>query len=237
MGDNGAGTAAAQLAEIDLLRRRVLSVVGHELRTPVTTLRGLVEVLDEVGGDPDRTIEVHAALRRAARRVEALLDDALVALGVSTALPVGDPSPTPVAAAVTEAWQSLDTAALPPSIVGDAVALAHPRGLRTALRAVLDNATKYGAADAEPIAVRIDGAADEVVVEVADRGQGVPDAEAGLLFEPFFRTERAVMSAAGLGLGLAVTRRLIEHDGGSVDLQTSEGHGTVVAIRLPRAAA
>lgn len=66
-----------------MLRRRVLNVVGHELRTPVTTLRGPADALEGAGTDTER-VQLADALVRSARRLESLVDDLLVAMGVTT---------------------------------------------------------------------------------------------------------------------------------------------------------
>lgn len=236
------GDAEVLRARVDLLRRRVLNVVGHELRTPMTTLQGLVGLLGTTD-DPVATAEVHAAIQRATNRMAALIEDALVATGVATSLPVGDPEPTPVAATAAAAWDALEHQGPPPAQEGDAVVLAHPSGLRGALRAVLDNAAKYGSTgggkgdDGITVRVNDDPPSGDVLIEVIDHGAGIPPAEADLLFEPFFRGERAVMRGAGLGLGLAVARALVEHDGGAVDVHSRDGDGTTTTIRLPAAGA
>ncbi len=219
-----------QRATVDLLRRRVLNVVGHELRTPVTTLRGLAELLGR-SGDPAAEAELHDAIRRTARRTEALLDDLLVATGVSTALPVGDPVATAVAATARTAWEELDGD--PPgdlAVVGDAVVLAPPGVLRRLLGALLDNAARYGA---PPVEVRATQDGEHVVVVVSDRGPGIPAAELPLVTEPFFRGERAVLTHHSLGLGLAVVQALVAHDEGEVQVRNREGGGVEVELRLP----
>ena len=227
MGD-GEDALERAAAEVDLLRRRVLNVVGHELRTPITTLRGLAELLGTTPDDPVKTVAVRDAIQRSARRIEGLLDDALVALGVTTALPVGAPQPTAVVGVVEEAWRAVDGGEL--DVEGSAVALVHPDGFRRALTCVLDNAHKYGA----EVTVDIGEGNEGVVVTVADRGAGIAAGEEGLLFEPFFRGERAVMTAPGLGLGLTVARRLLEHDGGGIDLRPGPDAGAVATLRVPR---
>lgn len=215
-------------AEVDLLRRRVLNVVGHELRTPITTLRGLAELLGTTPDDPVKTAAVRDAIQRSARRIEGLLDDALVALGVSTALPVGDAEPTPVAGVLAEAWHGVADGDL--VVEGTATALVHPDGFRRALACLLDNARKYGG----DVRVAVSEQHGHAVVVVADAGPGIAAGEEDLLFEPFFRGERAVMTAPGLGLGLTVAQRLLEHDGGSVALGPHEGGGAAATVRVPR---
>jgi signal transduction histidine kinase len=215
-------------AEVDLLRRRVLNVVGHELRTPITTLRGLAELLGTTPDEPAKTAAVRDAIQRSARRIEHLVDDALVALGVTTAMPVGTAQPTPVVAVIHEAWEAVGDGEL--DIEGTATALVHPDGFRRALACVLDNARKYG----ELVHVEVAERNGHAVVTVLDEGPGLTEGEGALLFEPFFRGERAVMTAPGLGLGLTVARRLLEHDGGTVEVGAGVGGGAAATVRVPR---
>ena len=225
------GELDVERAAVDLLRRRVLNVVGHELRTPITTLRGLAESLGTTG-DPEAELAVHDALRRTARRTEALLDDLLLATGVSTALPVGAVDAQHVAPAAREAWAQLDPGG-ELTVAGDGVVLAVDGTLERMLIAVLDNAAKYGEA---PVEVTITTLGANVHVVVADRGPGVPAAELALVTEPFFRGERAVLGHHSLGLGLAVARSLVEHLDGAIDVRTREGGGVEVDLRLPSVA-
>jgi len=218
----------AARADVDLLRRRVLNVVGHELRTPITTLRGLAELLGTTPDEPEKTAAVRDAIQRSARRIEHLVDDALVALGVTTAMPVGSVHPTAVAAVVTEAWETVGQGDL--VVEGNATALVHPDGFRRALACVLDNANKYG----ERVHVQVAEQNGHAIVTVLDEGPGLTAGEDALLFEPFFRGERAVMTAPGLGLGLAVARRLLEHDGGTVEVGAADGGGAAATVRVPR---
>lgn len=224
------GELAAERAEVDLLRRRVINVVGHELRTPITTLRGLAELLGNEH-DPAAQAELHGAIVRIARRAEALLDDLLVATSVDTALPVGDQAPVAVAELVHDAWAQLDADG-ELRVEGDAMALARPGVVRRAVSALLENAARYGEA---PVSVTITEAGGDAVIVVADRGPGVPSSELALLTEPFFRGERAVLTHHSLGLGLAVVRALADQHDGHVEVRNREGGGFEVELRLPAA--
>src|SRR5258706_7445207 len=81
------------LDELDAIRRRVVNVVGHALRTPVTTMVGMANALEATEDGPTRAMLVDR-LARNASRVERLLDDLLLAAGVSTAAPAGDATVT-----------------------------------------------------------------------------------------------------------------------------------------------
>jgi signal transduction histidine kinase len=227
----GAGAAPARTeAELDLVRRRVLNVVGHALRTPVTTLAGMAREL-AASDDAATRAELAAAVERNAQVVERLLDDLLLASGVTTTLPVGEPRPSDVAAVARAAWHELSTTELDLVVDGDVSVATRPGVLERILGAVLDNASKYGDG---AVVVRARRQDERVVVEIRTGGEPPAPDEIGLLFEPFYRSERAVMASAGLGVGLTVARVLARQHGGDVTLDVS-GPETVTRVELPAA--
>lgn len=202
---------------LDLLRRRVLNVVGHELRTPVTTLRGLAESL-AAATDDDVRVQLTGALVRSAARLEGLVDQLLLAAGVHTASPVGAAVEVELERALRDAgWEAL--------VDGRGCALARPEAIRQVLAPIVDNASRHGA----PVMARIgDG-----VVEVESAGDELPAGEVDLACEAFFRGERAVMTTPGLGLGLSVARTVARIEGGDVTVRPRDGGGIVVRVDLP----
>jgi len=136
--------SVATASDLDLLRRRVVNVVGHELRTPVTTVRGLAESLAAATDEGTRR-ELTTALVRSAARLERLVDDLLLASGVLTASPVGDAVEVDLAAAVREAgW--------PAAVEGSATIRARVESVARILEPIVDNARRHG----EPIEIRIE---------------------------------------------------------------------------------
>jgi signal transduction histidine kinase len=221
------------MEEIDLLRRRVVNVVGHELRTPITTLCGLAEQIADAS--PDDVRELGPAIERNARRVERLLDDLLVAAEINTALPVGGSDVIEVVRCLTDSWAALGEEGDHLVLEGDAAArvLVHATSPERIFAHVLDNARKYGR---PPVRARVERTGDHV--DVAIHSFGEPPAENDLLlaFELFFRGERAVTTSPGLGIGLPVARALARHDGGEVTIE-AEADGVLVRVRLPAASA
>jgi two-component system phosphate regulon sensor histidine kinase PhoR len=217
---------AAAVSDVDLLRRRVLNVVGHELRTPVSTLSGLATALESCEDAVERQA-LSEAVARNARLLDHLVDDLLLAAGVTTVVPIGEPEPVDLVAVVHALWTGATA-----SVSGAATALARPDAVRRALSEVLDNATIHGAAPFSIAASVVDGRA---VVEIANGGAALSDDELALATELFFRGERAVTTKAGLGVGLAMARTLLQADGGDLTLAPREGGGIVARIELPAA--
>lgn len=217
-------------ADVEAVRRRVLNVIGHELRTPVTTLHGLAT---QVAGAEDlRAVRevLGPALMRNAARLERLLDDLLVAAGVSTALPVSAPSPQPLAGTARSLWREWTGEDLP--VRGDArlCGLAPDGTVEWALAHILDNAARYG--DTAP-QVTVERAGATAVISVEAPGVTPHPEEVRLACELFFRGEHAVTAGPGLGIGLTVVRALADAAGGAVTFAARPAGGTVTCLTLP----
>lgn len=229
-------------AEIDAIRRRVINVVGHALRTPITTLCGMALELasqatddDELANTPDSSAAravLADGVRRNARIVEQLLDDLLVASDVATALPVEDAVAVDIGAAGERAWGLLGD---PRPLVIDgppALAQAQAAAVDNVLTKLLDNAVRYGQGEVE---LRLGAREGYVRADVVSGGGALPtEEELALSIEPFYRGEHAVMAAAGLGIGLTVARALAEQAGGSLAIRVDDDR-FIATIELPAA--
>jgi K+-sensing histidine kinase KdpD len=221
-------------ADLDLLRRRLGNVLGHALRTPVATVRGLVGSIEPTGGDVVVHAEVLTALHRSAARLEELVDDLLLVSGIETVLPTGAPEPLAAVQVAHEVATGLDRP-LRLDTHGDldAVVEVPPDLLRWLLRAVLDNAARYGAG-----AARLDVAAGadrlRLTVTTGPAGAGATDHDLDHALEPFYRGEKAVLAdGARLGVGLTVAARLAGEVGGRVTVRRGEGDAFVTELELP----
>jgi signal transduction histidine kinase len=220
--------------DLEWVRSRVLHVVGHELRTPVTTIRGLTDALvaTEAGCEVEAHAEIVGALQRNARRLEGLVDDLLTAANVTTSLPVGDPRPIPLGETVRQAWTEVGRGSLALEDRDATKGLARPLSARRIVSHVLDNAAKYGT---PPVTVRVYVAGAVVRVDVDSPGAELPPEDLAYATEPFWRGERAVTTAPGLGLGLTVAETLAAHEGGGLLLKARDGGGLVTVLEFPAA--
>jgi K+-sensing histidine kinase KdpD len=215
-------------AELDAIRRRVVNVVGHALRTPVTTLCGMADELARRADDPEARAVLADGVRRNGRIVEQLLDDLLVASDVSTALPVAEPADIDLAARARDVWDGYgDARSL--AITGEGRAHAAPPVVEGALAKLLDNAHRYSDGAVE-VAVHADNG--RVVAEITSVGGLPSEAELPLCTEAFFRGEHAVMRSPGLGIGLTVARALAQHAGGDVVIAVA-GDRFIATLELP----
>ncbi|MEE8603355.1 sensor histidine kinase [Euzebya tangerina] len=220
--DIGASSTETGVEDLAAIRSRVINVVGHELRTPVTVIHGLAEQLARATELDAVTEEIAPALLRNTRRLTRLLDDLLVASGISTAVPTEDPAPVDLAALIAERWSGMSDRSL--ALGGDVQTMnLLPQSVVLALDAVLHNAAQYGTDTAVQVASTDRGAR----VTIASTGGRITDDELRLATQPFFRGEYAVTTRPGLGLGLAVADQVLRHIGGRLEL-SRDGQDTLV---------
>jgi signal transduction histidine kinase len=233
--------ALRRLAEAERARRDLVAAVSHDLRTPITSLRLLAEAIDDDVVDVDRrqeyltrmTTHVHALsamitdlfelsrleagdIRWTMQRVQL---DALVAETVDALRPHA------------EAGRVAVRAELDPTL---RAARAHPEQLQRVLFNLIQNAIRHTPPDGS-VLVRAECTDGEVQIEVADTGEGIPQADRDRVFDAFFRGGvQAARGDAGAGLGLAISRAIVEAHGGRIWLAGS-GPGTRVRFSVPRA--
>ncbi|MBX7191294.1 MAG: HAMP domain-containing histidine kinase [Sandaracinaceae bacterium] len=225
----------------DMVRseRELLANVSHELRTPLARLRVALDLAAE--GHTDALADVTADLQE----LEGIVDDVLLAFRFEkdkragrSGLPVGTLRETTIDELVSaiqrrfsarhpERALELDVAPELPNVLADASVL------RRAIDNLLDNAHKYSPDPRTPITLRARASGSRVELVVIDRGMGIEAADLPRIFEPFFRAERSrVRTAGGVGLGLALSRRIVEAHGGTIEASSEVGVGTTMTVRL-----
>ncbi|MGZ4246601.1 MAG: sensor histidine kinase [Solirubrobacteraceae bacterium] len=196
--------------------RRFVADASHELRNPLTALRGNAAYLARNGADP----RVLDELRADADRLSRLVDDLLVLAREDAAAPPGDPVRLDELAAALADEHVAVRADDPGWVNGDRGAL------ERALANLVDNARRHGP-EGEPIDVTVERVADRIVVAVTDRGPGIPPELVGRATERFWRGGSA-RADEGSGLGLALVRATAERHGGRLVIQ-----GSRFALELP----
>jgi signal transduction histidine kinase len=217
--------------------------VSHELRTPLTSIIGYVDLLRAGhGGDLDeKQDEMLDVVDRNAHRLLALIDD-IVTLDrlESGRLPL-EPAPLLVEHLVDRVVESVaplaaargqrlipDVRAASGEIVGDRVQL------ERVLLNLASNAVKFTPRGGS-IRLVADGDDGCATLTVIDTGMGIPEDEQPRIFTRFFRSSSARAQAVpGTGLGLVITRSIVEAHNGTIELVSAEGEGTVVTVTLPR---
>lgn len=227
--------ARAEVENLEALgreRRRMVSVIAHELRNPITTVLGISSELcrswDELGDEGRGLIEL---VRDEAEDVANIVEDLLAADSIERGSLQVDVVPSelgPILVSVLETSPLDDKVA---KISGNAWVLADPVRVRQILRNLVSNAVRYGG---DQIIVEVVAAADTVAIEVRDNGDGVPAADAETIFEPYRRASSGEHGTNSVGLGLSVTRQLARLMSGDVRYERCAGE-TVFRLRLPAA--
>ena len=228
---------AEALREADKLKDALLASLSHDLRTPLTTIKGLAHELQVLGDE--RTLIIEEQADRLNRLVTDLLDAARLdggALPLDIQLNAADDLLGAVVQHVSGRpdRNRLTVALEDPS----SLSLGHfdfVHSLRI-LGNLVDNALKYAPVDT-PVEVTAGVDNGEIVFRVADRGTGIPEAERDRMFTPFNRPARRAADAGSAGLGLSIALRLAEAQRGTLSYRDRHGGGAVFELRLPAAIA
>ena len=226
--------------QLDAVRRDFVANVNHELRTPVGALSLLADALGEET-DPEvihrLATRIGTEADRARRLIEDLLDFSRIETdeaGVREELSVAaviDAASQRVLALSEQVQVGVRIAPVDPSLtlVGD------PDQLVSALANLLDNALKYSDPGGPEVQVQTAASPDTIDVSVKDEGIGIPSKDLDRIFERFYRVDRArTRRTGGTGLGLAIVRHAATNHGGDVIVESTEGVGTTMTLRLPR---
>lgn len=214
-------------------QRAFVADAAHELRNPLTAIRGNIAYVDSASLTADEAAAISEA-RRDLGHLSALVERLLLLSKVDGATG-GDHRAdlSAIAGAVAAGATRRAAVALDLDLLRG-VQVAAPTELVEALvRDLVTNAAAYTESGFVRVAVRArDGIAE---LEVRDTGVGIPQAELPRVFDRFFRGAAARRLAPGSGLGLAIARRIAEAHGGSVEVLSADGGGTVARVRLPLA--
>ncbi len=230
-----------ELRRLEGVRRDFVANVSHELRTPLTAIRGFAETLrggDISSAEQNRQLEI---IQRHAERLSALIDELLEFSRIEARREALEAKPLNVATLLRSILRDLrprfEASAMTQQIEAPEAlfVLADRRALERVLLNLLDNALKYtGAGGAVRIGVRAQG--EQVTIEVADTGIGIPADELSRVFERFYRSDRArALAPGGAGLGLAIVSHLLRDMDGEISVHSTLGKGATFRLHLPRA--
>lgn len=240
-------TAASLQASADALRDsnavkdEFLGLVSHELRTPVTTIFGNARLLNDRGDRLDDAARRSMVDDIAADsdRLLAIIENLLLLTRLGAGMHI-DLEPQILDHIVARTVDSFRRRHPTRSVIlqqtrGHIVVDADRTALELVLENLLGNADKYSP-DSTDIEVALSVHDGESRLRVADRGIGIDPIEADQVFEPFYRGEEARSTANGVGIGLAVCRRVIEIQGGRIWVDARPDGGTEVTVAMPIAA-
>ncbi len=233
---------AEEVTRQDQLKSELLATVSHELRTPLTSIKGALSVL--LAEDPPAQ-EVraeflgiaHQNVERVMRLIGNFLNLTRIEAGQIGIAPRPLDLAEVLAAAVgrmrglaAERRVSLEVEAPP----GPLPLTGDPEMLESVFSNLLDNAVKFSPEGA-PVNVRIEADPRAITVRVRDRGPGIPPEEVARVFERFFRgSPAAAQRVPGTGLGLHISKAIVEAHGGRIGVESRVGEGSTFTVTLPR---
>jgi two-component system, OmpR family, sensor kinase len=237
MADRIEAAFAAQ-AESESRMRRFIADASHELRTPVTALKGYIDVIRRgAAHDPAALDAALESMAHEADRMRGLVLDLLTLARIDAQRPL-EPAPLDLREPVAEVLDE-GVPGMPEEITREldgapVVVMADRNAVVTIARNLLTNACKYAPGARQRWQTSIEDG--HGVLSVHDDGPGIPEADLPHLFERFYRGEKTrAREEGGSGLGLSIVQGLAQAQGGSVTVQSVEGMGTTFTVRLPLA--
>jgi signal transduction histidine kinase len=231
-----------RLRELDELKNMFIASATHDLKTPLTSIVGYAELLDEEVLD-DSARPMVATIVRSAKRLVAMIDDLLGAALVMSGELTLERSRVDVAAVLRDAVDAIEPVATSSGVTveltgaSSAIAFVDERRVQQILDNLLSNAVKYSP-DGGRVEVSCSVTGDDVTIAVSDSGIGIPSGEQERIFDRFFRASTArERGIEGTGLGLANARAFAEAHGGRLDAGSELGVGSTFTLVLPVEAA
>jgi two-component system phosphate regulon sensor histidine kinase PhoR len=234
-----------KLHRLERVRRDFVANVSHELKTPVTSIAGFVETLQDGALDDraaaERFLEI---IRRQAERLNAIVTDllSLARLEQETGSDRSSYEEAQLCSVLAEAIEATRDRAAKKGILlelecpEDCAFPAQPLLLSQAVVNLIDNAVTYSD-PGSPVLVRGRVAAEALTIQVVDRGIGIPREHLPRLFERFYRVDKSrSRSLGGTGLGLAIVKHVAQAHGGAVAVESEPGQGSTFTVTIPRPA-
>jgi two-component system sensor histidine kinase KdpD len=222
--------------ESERLRTLMIDSITHELRTPLTSIKGAATTLltGSVGEESSR--ELLCIIDEESDRLNKLVSEAVEMAQLDARQVKMHFEPVNLLSLIDRAKETCswvqDDHAVVMHVLGDLEIRADADLLEKAVCNLLENAAKYSKAGL-PITITAEKRGEWISVSVADRGMGIDPSEQGLIFERFYRARSDGKEIAGTGMGLPISRSIVEAHGGDITVTSQPGHGSVFTCRFP----
>ncbi len=235
---NELAQAYQKLAEEELTRREFLTNVAHELRTPLMAASGYLQILEKGMLSGDKLTEGLNTVSRNVAQIVSLVNDVLFLQEIELVLPeFQSVDMGAIAKAVANRYAQkaegqrvrlkVSGERNPPSVAGD------PKSLERALTALVDNAIKFSPRGGD-VEIRLNARGGHLNIAVEDHGIGIPPEIRPRIFDRFYHLEKSGDNLfSGLGIGLAITRQVIEQHHGKLEVESRPGRGSTFTMILP----
>lgn len=238
--------ANSHLTELDALKDDFIAVASHQLRSPLTAIKGYLSMLVEgdYGPVPDRQQVVVEQLKRSTNEVINLINDMLSVSRINAAKLELVTQPTVLSELIRDVAGELSPLALDKHLdlelslpeTDPAPVDVDPLRMRQVILNLVDNAIKY--TQVGTVGVTLTDDREAVTISVHDTGIGIPPEDQPKLFGKFYRARNARSRIVnGSGLGLFVAKEIVLRHGGTLQFESAEGSGTTFTVRLPHDAA
>ena len=228
-----------ELQDLADYKSHLVATVSHEMRTPLTAVRGFAEVLED---DPDLSPQSRSAvdaIHRGSLRLSRVVEELLVLHRNADATDLA-PQSVDLVPMIEEAVALNTELAQPRGITVAVEVPAHPtrvlgvsHDLEHVVSNLVSNAVKYGR-DGGRVTVGLMASGDQVVMTCADDGIGIAAADQEHLFDEFYRSpDPEALARGGTGLGLAIVRRVVERHRGRFEVESELGRGSTFRVYLP----
>lgn len=232
----------AQLFESEQLanqeRDEFVSVVTHEIKSPLTSIRGYVDLAKHsiANGDQASAIESLSVVKGEAGKILRLVEDLLDASKMDAghfSLEVENVELEPIIRSIIDRYRRTATQSIEFRNEGTAPSLeADPLRIGQVIENLISNACKYSRPEST-IVVTLADRTDVVEIVVSDDGDGIEPAKLPLIFERFYRAREGDAEVKGTGLGLYITRQIVAMHGGSIEVESKPGVGTTFTVSMP----
>ena len=231
-----------RLRRLEEVRQDFVANVSHELKTPITSIKGFVEtLLDEPAPSPENVRRFLQIVEKQANRLDAIIEDLLSLSRLeqtkgAVSLKIEQAPVLPVINAAVELCQhqaELREIRIQVECPPDLAAGINPPLLEQGLVNLINNAVKYSD-DGQSVLVRAREHEGTLVIDVADEGTGIHANELDRIFELFYRIDKArSRDLGGTGLGLSIVKHIAQAHSGSVSVISTPGEGSVFTLQLP----
>ena len=228
----------SEIRRLEQVRRDFVANASHELKTPLTSIRGYAETLLDDDLPEKLTLEFLTSIRKNSLRLEHLVEDLLDLSKLESGGWTGRRESVDTKEVAEEAWQVVrdieDKDGIAFDILGDFSVMGDREGLFHVFRNLLENSIRHTDSGGS-INVSMALTQDSMVeVVISDDGEGIPNESLPRIFERFYRADSArARDFGGPGLGLAIVRHLVSEMGGEVVAESQLGQGTTVRFTVP----
>lgn len=235
--------SAAEKVRFDAQNRELISNISHDLKTPVTAIKGYTEgLIDGVADTPEKQKRYIRTIYSKTIEITRLIDELTMYSKIDTNRIPYNFQKLHASSYFEDCREELSIELEQQNIrvnynnylIDDAIIIADPEQLRRVINNIVGNSVKY--MDKEPgvISIRIRDVGDFIQVEIEDNGRGINQKDIPRIFDRFYRSDQARRARGGSGIGLSIVKKIIEDHEGKVWATSKEGEGTVIYFVLRR---